>query len=121
MFKPFIFKPLILLLSTMFYSANAVINIQIDTSIYTPQQLTENILANKINPQMIVWYINDEAKYYVASELNEDINTILGSQIAPDKTVNVSVVCFKFGDDVHLRPYILRGKKATPTEIEQLL
>lgn len=64
---------------------------------------------------------NDEYKYYTTPELEKDVNTILGFTMSHIPEVRVLFKSFKFGDDIHLRPYIMKGAKVTTETIKNYL
>ena len=71
--------------------------------------------------QNIIFFLpNDEYKYYVSEQIENDMNILLNGKIPSDKTINATFNCFKYGNSIHERPYILRDKKATKQDLSDL-
>jgi hypothetical protein len=96
---------------------------------YSALQYLEGIFLTKkvanLTPeereQDIVFFLpNDEYKYYVSEQMEGDLNNLLKGKIPADKLINATFYCFKFGSSIQERPYILRDKKATKQDVNNL-
>lgn len=63
---------------------------------------------------------NDEFKYYVSDQIEADMNILITNKIPADKRINVTFNSFRFGDSIQDRPYILRDKKLTKKDLDDL-
>lgn len=79
------------------------------------------VLASQEKNINIVFFLpNDEYKYYVTKQIEQDMKTLLAGKIPADTTINATFNCFRFGQSIADRPYILRGKKATKKDLDDL-
>ena len=64
------------------------------------------------------FYLISLRDFFLTNSIN--MNILLNGKIPSEKTINATFNCFKFGNSVHERPYILRDKKATKQDLSNL-